>query len=183
MDLILETDRLLLRPFQPGDIPAIIAITTNPSISRYMQDMIYDDQEKAAAWIHMLDSLYSEAAPFALLTILLKDGCGPVGYIGVHPKEELDNEVEILYAITDSAQCKGYATEAGKALMNWCFQTAKRPFVTAIIKPDNLPSARAVQKLGFERVGDKTISYNGEATFFHYYRLNKPTKSRIESEE
>ncbi len=174
MSLTLETKRLSLRPFDQGDIQAVVAISTAPNVSCYMQDMIYDTQEKAEAWIAMLHRLYNPAAPLVVLAIVPKDGSGPVGYIGVHPKEELAGEVEILYAVMDEAKNKGYATEAGTALVNWCFDATGIPAIAAIIKPDNGPSARVAQKLGFERAGERTIPYNGKETFFHYYRLKAP---------
>lgn len=176
MSLILETKRLTLRPFDQSDIQAVVTISTNPNVSRYMQDMIYPTEQEASAWISMLASLYDLAAPFIVLAIVPKGNLEPVGYIGLHPKEELDNAVEILYAVVNDAQNQGYATEAGKAVINWCFEATDTPFITAIVKPDNLPSARVVRKLGFEQHGEATIPYNGKVTLFHYYRLTSPTR-------
>jgi len=176
MSLILKTKRLILRPFIQADTQAVVAISTNPGVSRYMQDMIYPADQEASAWISMLAHLHDPAAPFIVLAIVPKDNLEPVGYIGLHPKEELDNAVEILYAIVDDAQNQGYATEAGKAVINWCFEATDTPFITAIVKPDNLPSARVIQKLGFEQHGEATIPYNGKETLFHYYRLTALTR-------
>ena len=176
MSLILETKRLTLRPFDQGDIQAVVTISTNPGVSRYMQDMIYPTEQEASKWISMLARLYDPTAPFIVLAIVPKNELEPVGYIGLHPKEELDNEVEILYAIVEGAQNQGYATEAGKALVDWCFETTDTPFIAAIVRPDNTPSARVVQKLGFDHTIETSIPYNGEETLFHYYRLTAPTR-------
>ncbi len=178
MSLILETKRLTLRPFDQGDMQAVITISTNPCVSRYMQDMIYPTEQEASVWISMLARLYDPAAPFIVLAIVPKGNLEPVGYIGLHPKEELDNAVEILYAVANDMQNQGYATEAAVALIHWCFETTDTPFISAIVKPDNIPSARVVQKLGFEQHGEATIPYNGKETLFHYYRLTSPTRQK-----
>jgi ribosomal-protein-alanine N-acetyltransferase len=45
-----------------------------------------------------------------------------IGVVGVHPKDEIDNEVEVLYGISDNYNNKGYATETTKALIQWIFE-------------------------------------------------------------
>ena len=171
MELNLETPRLTLRPFAMGDMQSVTEITSRPNVSRYMTDMIYNTPEKAVAWIHMLGRICNENEPCVLLAIVPKDATKPIGYIGLHPKDTLNNEVEILYALADEHQNKGYVTEAGKALATWCFQRTSVPFIAAIVQHSNLASSRVVEKLGFRYEGEKTLPHNGIETHFHYYRL------------
>jgi ribosomal-protein-alanine N-acetyltransferase len=171
MDLTLETKRLILRPFAMGDMQSITEITSRPNVSRYMSDMVYDTPDKAEAWIQELNRICNENEPCILLAIVLKDASVPIGYIGLHPKDTLDNEVEILYALNDEQQSKGYVTEAGKALAGWCFAETSVPFIAAIVQHSNIASIRVVEKLGFRYEGEKTLPHNGIMTNFHYYRL------------
>ncbi len=171
MELILETQRLTLRPFAMGDIQSVTEITSRPNVSHYMSDMVFDTPDKAEAWIHELDHICNESEPCVLLAIVPKDAVAPIGYIGLHPKDTLNNEVEILYAIADEHQNKGYVTEAGKALATWCFQRTSTPFIAAIVKHSNLASSRVIEKLGFTYEGEKALPHNGIETHFHYYRL------------
>ena len=171
MDLVIETSRLVLRPFAKDDAPAVTEITSRPIVSRYMTDMIHDTHEKAEAWIRMLDRICNVKEPCVLLAIVLKDTAAPVGYIGLHPKDTLDYEVEILYAMADEHQNQGYVTEAGKALTGWCFHSTPIPYLAAIVQPGNAASIRVVEKLGFRYESDKTLPHNGLLTAFHYYRL------------
>ncbi len=171
MDLVIETPRLTLRPFAKDDVPAVTEITTRPAVSRYMTDMIYDTRQKAEAWISMLDRICNVKEPCVLLAIVPKGTTAPIGYIGLHPKDTLDNEVEILYAMADEQQNKGYITEAGKALTGWCFANTPVPYLAAIVQPSNEASARVVEKLGFRHEGERAIPHNGILTSFHYYRL------------
>jgi [ribosomal protein S5]-alanine N-acetyltransferase len=171
MELTLETQRLTLRPFTMGDIHSVTEITSRPIVSRYMTDMVFDTPDKAEAWIRELDRICNENEPCVLLAIVPKDTVIPIGYIGLHPKDTLDNEVEILYAMADEHQGKGYMTEAGKALTGWCFQSTSIPFIAAIVQHSNIASIRVVEKLGFMYEGEKTLPHNGILTNFHYYRL------------
>jgi RimJ/RimL family protein N-acetyltransferase len=171
MELTLETQRLTLRPFAMGDIQSINEITTRPNVSHYMTDMVFDTPNKAEAWIRELDRICNESEPCVLLAIVLKGTSSPIGYIGLHPKDTLDYEVEILYALADEHQNKGYVTEAGKALVNWCFGSTSVPFIAAIVKHSNLASSRVVEKLGFRYEGEKFLPHDGIETHFHYYRL------------
>jgi ribosomal-protein-alanine N-acetyltransferase len=172
MELTLKTQRLTLRPFAVSDVPSVTEITTRPNVSHYMTDMVYDTSDKAEAWIHMLDRICNEYEPCVLLAIVLKDTATPIGYIGLHPKDTLDNEVEILYAITDEHQGKGYVTEVGKALAGWCFQNTSIPFIAAIVQHSNTASIRVIEKMGFTYEGEKTLPHNGIMTVFHYYRFH-----------
>jgi ribosomal-protein-alanine N-acetyltransferase len=171
MKLTLETQRLLLRPFAIGDIQNITEITSRPNVSHYMTDMVFDTPEKAAAWIQELDRICNENEPCVLLAIVPKGTSIPIGYIGLHPKDTLDYEVEILYALADEHQSNGYMTEAGKAITGWCFQNTPVPFIAAIVQHSNIASTRVVEKLGFRYEGEKTLPHNGIMTHFHYYRL------------
>lgn len=171
MELILETRRLTLRPFAMGDIQTITEITTRPNVSRYMTDMVFDTPGKAEAWIRELNSICNENEPCVLLAVVPQDTMAPIGYIGLHPKDTLNNEVEILYALADEHQGNGYMTEAGKALTGWCFQNIAIPFIAAIVQHSNAASIRVIEKLGFRYEGENTLPHNGIMTKFHYYRL------------
>jgi RimJ/RimL family protein N-acetyltransferase len=177
----LQTGRLILRPFTMDDVKAVMEITSSPVVSRYTGDMIYDTPAKAAQWVQMLQNVWDPLPPFLVMAVVPKQTGRPIGYIGLHPKEALDNEVEILYAMADEYQNNGYITEAGEAIIRWCFANTKVPYLVAVVKHSNAPSIRVAQKLGFLYAGERTYPYNGEMTDFHYYRLfsNKESEGTI----
>jgi RimJ/RimL family protein N-acetyltransferase len=57
------------------------------------------------------------------------------------------------YTLATEHQGKGYATEALAALLDWLFTVAKVHRVSATIDPQNLPSARVLERNGFRYVG------------------------------
>jgi len=71
----------------------------------------------------------------------------------------------------------GYANEAVKALVEYCFNELALTELVAVVKPDNRPSRNVLEKLGFEYVNqvsglpEEFDFYNGEL----YYTLSKKT--------
>jgi len=96
--------------------------------------------------------------------------------VGVHSKAEINNEVEILYGISDTYQGNGYATEVSNALIQWIFKNTELKSLTAIVKPKNIPFKTVIEKLGFECVDTKVIPYDGHMCTFDYYKLYNSQK-------
>jgi RimJ/RimL family protein N-acetyltransferase len=66
-----------------------------------------------------------------------------------------DGGVEIGYHVREPHRRRGYASEALHALLNWAFAHAEVDEVVAETSPDNIPSIRLLEKLGFVRVGSQ----------------------------
>ena len=171
--LRLETGRLLLRPFARRDAAAASYNSRQPSVAHFMSDMVLPTKRHARRWIRWIEQKMDVKIPFVLLAVELKESGRCIGLIGIGPKRELDNEIEILFEIADEHQSRGYITEAGKALIAWTFDNTGIPQLIAIVKHDNLASQRVIAKLGFVYAGERRIDYDGQMTDFHYYRLER----------
>lgn len=171
IDIRIETDNLILRPFLVSDAKDAEDYSQQPKVSYWMSDMVLHNESEAISWISWINEKYSTKEPFIILAIEHKVHHKCIGVVGVHAKEELDNEVEILYAISDSYQGNGYATEASKALIQWIFENTELKDLTAIVKPENIPSKTVVGKLGFKCIDTRVIPYDGQMCKFDYYKL------------
>ncbi len=60
--------------------------------------------------------------------------------------------VELGYALHPSARGNGYATELGRACLDWADTVLRLPHVVAFVHPDNAASRRVLEKLGFAPV-------------------------------
>ncbi len=76
-----------------------------------------------------------------------------IGDIGFKGKPDSDGAVEVGYGISSTAQNKGYATEAVKALINWAFSTNKVTTIKADCLEDNIPSIKVLGKIGMKQTG------------------------------
>ena len=75
-------------------------------------------------------------------------GCG-----GFKGPPRPDGSVEIGYSVLPQYQRCGYASEAIGGLVDWAFAHGKVSYVIAETAPENKPSIRLLEKLGFRAVG------------------------------
>jgi len=168
---IIETERLVLRPFRRRDAAAASYNSRQPSVAHFMSDMVLPTKKDAKRWIRWI---YREVTVSGVLAVTLKSSKKCIGLVGAVRQSKVDNEIEILFAIADEYQNNGYAAEAGSALIDWVFANTEVPYLVAIVKHENLASQRVIAKLGFAYSGERRAEYDGEMTDFHYYRLNRP---------
>lgn len=75
---------------------------------------------------------------------------------------------------------KGYATEAGRAMLNYGFSILQLPVIYAVVKPENYASIRVTQKLGIDSVGLTNKYYNTELLLFQKDAPHKIKGATIE---
>jgi ribosomal-protein-alanine N-acetyltransferase len=75
------------------------------------------------------------------------------------------DDVELAYRLARTAWGQGIASEAGAVLLDYAFHTLRLPRVVAVTYPENRPSQRVLDRLGFARQGE--VDYKGvRATFY-----------------
>jgi len=169
MDIKIETSRLILRPVTASDAAAMSRNSKQPAAARFLSDMVWDTDEKAHAFIQWFNAeKYNVDTPHVFLTVTMKGNGQLIGFVGVGPKAELGNEIELGYLISEEYYNNGYATEAGKAMIWWAFEEAGQDVLSAIVSPENPASRRVLEKLGFV-YGDTRTWDDGISS--HYFRL------------
>jgi ribosomal-protein-alanine N-acetyltransferase len=151
----LETERLLIRPWQPEiDRAPLTAITQDLEVMRFVHDgKPYTEEE--------IDQLFARharnLAEFGVcMGALIEKSTGRLaGITGVQPLGTT-GDLEIGWWLARDLWGRGYATEAGRAAMNHVLETLQRPRVVAIIDPDNEASKRVVGRLGLTLEGRYT---------------------------
>jgi RimJ/RimL family protein N-acetyltransferase len=76
-----------------------------------------------------------------------------VGSINLKGPPDPEGDVEIGWGLNESAQKRGYATEAAAAMIHWLFQQPGVASASATISDDNYRSQRLAATLGFVRTG------------------------------
>jgi RimJ/RimL family protein N-acetyltransferase len=83
-----------------------------------------------------------------------------VGHIGFHTKPDppylepyAPGGVEYGFVVFPSYRRKGYGREACNAMMRWAYDRHNVADFILTIRPDNRPSLRLAESLGFEKVG------------------------------
>ncbi|MDB5694964.1 MAG: family acetyltransferase [Sphingomonas bacterium] len=147
-----RTPRLTLRPGWPEDAAALHRAIAHEAVAMKLARLPWPYlPDHAETWLR------TAPAPgnHPLLIFAHDLGATPVlvGGIGLHPAED---ELEIGYWLTPAAWGRGYATEAGRAVLDMARYALGRERLTAYHHLDNPASGQVLRKLGFRETGRAT---------------------------
>ena len=156
-DIILMTDRLILRPLKTEDRPDIHRnIYHDKEVQRYYLAP-YIEKEEDVDLAGMINRCRERR--IYVFAIVLKETSDVIGMINqCDSADENDRSVELAYATGSSYWNQGYMTEALRAGCQFMFREYKMHRVEAFILPENERSIALVNRLGFTYEG-KRISY------------------------
>jgi len=151
-DCLLRTERLLLRPLRENDAPAIFAIRSNPTVMRYHTTTPWAELNLATAWIARNVAAMQSGA-YLSLGIERTEDQALIGTCGLFNLDEQCRRAEIGYELNHDAWGKGYMHEALLTLLKYAFSTMSLNRIEADIHPDNIGSAKSLERLGFQKEG------------------------------
>lgn len=162
--MLIETQRLLLRPLVLADVEALVQIWTDPDVTRYMGGP--RDPVKVRASLAE-DAQANPPPQFDLQPVIAKVTGRIVGHCGITEKTVDDRaEHELVYVLAKSAWGKGYATEIAHAIKNYAFEQMNLKRIIALIDPENVASRRVAEKVGL-RYEKETIRPGGKRMHVH----------------
>jgi RimJ/RimL family protein N-acetyltransferase len=162
----LETERLIIRPFELGDLDEIHQI---------LDLDLKDDwpRHERANWLQWTVLNYEQLAklhqpPFGDRAMVLKSANRLIGACGLapclmpfellpsfHPQADdspitghYTSEIGLYYALSMVYWGQGYATEAAAALIDYAFSQLNLKRILATTTSENLHSMRVMQRLG-----------------------------------
>ena len=160
---ILETERLILREFRATDLDAHAATLGDAEVMRHIggEPLSREDSWRRLA---MSVGMWSLLGMGPWVVERREDG-RYLGHIGFFEFERdmqpsIKGEPEMGWIFDRAAHGQGYATEAGKAALQWADEVLKPASIPAIIDLENEPSMRLAERLGFVRQPDAI--YKGE---------------------
>jgi ribosomal-protein-alanine N-acetyltransferase len=143
---VLETPRLRLRGTRLADIPALIALWTDPEVTRYMGG----PRGEAALREGLIRAADDPLAEVYDLWPLEEKATGQViGHCGLIRKQiEGTDEVELVYVVARGRWRRGYGSEIAEALKRHAFDTFELDRIVSLIDPENIASQRVAEKIG-----------------------------------
>ncbi len=145
-----RTKRLTLRPGWPEDAPAVAAAIGHESVVRHLSRVPWPyTQDDAADWL-------ARSRGVTEVFFLVFDHLGAaeprlVGAAGLHPA---GGELELGYWYTPDAWGNGYATEAGRAVVDIARHALGVRRLASRYHLNNPASGRVLRKLGFVAPGE-----------------------------
>ncbi len=147
---VIETSRLILRPFTIDDVDAVWAYASDPEVTRYMDWSTHTSQAVTADWIqHTLN----QSSPLSEHTWGIATKEDPTQIIGSIGCSAIEFKVSFGYVLNRTSWGHGYATEAATELIAQLFAIPGVKRVWAVCDCANTASANVLAKAGCIREG------------------------------
>ena len=180
MNLILETNRLMLRPLELSDAEDMFAMDRNPEIHRYLWQKPTQTIEESIKIIDYVLSQYKTNKIGRFATIL-KDTNEFIGWTGIkfvteQPENGNINFYDYGYRLNEKFWGKGYATEASIAWLEYGFNEMKIEKMNAYTHAENQASNHILEKIGMSLI-EKYLDKSN--TFWNWWLMENNTSSLI----
>lgn len=146
---IIVTPRLLLRPFEPADLPDVARLFADPEVMRFIRAprTLIESEEKFRSMVADFNR-----DGFGMFAVVDRREKAFIGRCGLQPLPGT-GLYELGYTFFPNAWGKGYATEASKAVLHRAFEEWGLDEVVAVADREHIRSIRVMEKLGmqFER--------------------------------
>lgn len=170
-----RSDRFLMRPPEVKDARQIACCVNDLEMARNLARLPHPYAPKdALSWIEYADKARAQGREYAF--VITHAEAGVIGSVGFNHAQ--GEAWEIGYWVDKAVQRKGVATEAARALLQWGeSQFGVTEFMAGHFQ-DNPASGRVLEKLGFERVGEKQMysAARGGQDLAWRYALSVPTR-------
>lgn len=152
--MILETARLILDELAVGrDEMFVFELLNEPGFLDNIGDREVTDLEAATGYIEKGPAASYAANGFGLWRVILKAAGEPVGMSGLVKRDGLDDP-DIGYAFLERHWGRGYAQEAGVAVLEYARNILNIPKIVAVTSLDNAASAAVLEKIGLTFAGE-----------------------------
>ncbi len=143
-NLIIETERLLIRPFTVEDIEPSYTMNLDAEVSKYTGDGgIVSKKEIERRIVENVLADYTKHG-FGRLAVEVKGENKFIGFTGLKYLEDMD-EVDLGYRFMKEYWGRGIATESGKACVNFGFEELGLKKIIAMVLPKNTGSINVLK--------------------------------------
>ena len=148
----IETERLVLRAFEPEDLDAVHAMRSDPRVTRYLYWDVHTREESRAALEQRIGfrGILKEGDVLAVAWVERTSG-EIVGDLILRCLSTEHSVGELGFVVLPDHQGHGYATEASRAMLSVAFDEIGFHRVVGHLDARNVASARVLEKLGMRR--------------------------------
>jgi RimJ/RimL family protein N-acetyltransferase len=158
---MIETDRLILRPWREADREAFVTIICDPEVGAWLGGA--RSRAQAGADFDRMRAFWSEHG-YGQLAVVRKSDEALVGRVGVRRqppewKHPMMGEVEVGWMLARDAWGHGYATEAAAAVLPWGFDALATPTIYSWTAVTNHRSEAIMRRIGMTRAPDRDFEH------------------------
>mgnify|MGYP001609588336 CR=1 FL=1 len=139
------------KPLENSDFVLISRLVEQPGVSHFLVDAPKLGRERLTLWFERSAKAFANGRTglFAM-----REGDALVGFAGLlvldvgRPEDEY-----LLYVIDVAERGRGLATKAAAFVVDYAKKKSRTKKIIATVDPENAPSVRVMQKLGFADAG------------------------------
>lgn len=169
MDIIYQTDRLILRSILPSDDQGMFQLDSDPEVHRHLGGRTVESIDESRKIIERVQKQYHDFK-IGRWAVIEKSSNSFIGWSGLKYCQKKENGhinyYDLGYRFIRSAWGKGYATESSWPAIQHAFKVLKLPVLYASTVKDNLASRRVLEKLGFVFTNLYNDSDFGECSWY-----------------
>ena len=151
-NLILESERLLLRPIKKSDTDDIFEIFSDIEVMKYYDLLPFLTKDDAINQVEVFRKCLSEKTMIRW-GIELKESGKLIGTCGFFAFSEESLKAEMGYELNREYWNKGIMSEALKMIMDFIFRETDINRIEAYVEPMNTASLKLLESLGFTKEG------------------------------
>ena len=148
---MIETPRLILRPWRESDFAPFAELNAGPFVMRYMRGVL--TREESDAYIQRIQQHLADHGfcKWAVEAPGVAPFIGAVGLSHVRFEASFTPAIEVAWRLNRPFWGQGYATEAAGAAIKDGFTRIGLQEIVALTRPANIPSQRVMERLGMQR--------------------------------
>jgi RimJ/RimL family protein N-acetyltransferase len=173
MNLVIETNRLILRPLELSDADDMFAMDKNPEVHKYLWQTPALHIDEIIKVIEYVRSQYLKNNIGRFATIVKETG-EFIGWTGIkfvddHVENGNTNFYDYGYRLNEKFWNKGYATEASKAWLDYGFNQMKIDKMNAYTHSENGASNHILEKIGMKLMENYT---DKDGVIWKWWQMN-----------
>jgi RimJ/RimL family protein N-acetyltransferase len=172
--LVLETDRLILRPFRERDLAVYAEINADPAVVEFLDGVplsraVSDEQANGA-------NQCFATRRFGKIAVERRGDGTFLGMCGLSIEPWFPHDLEIGWRLARAYWGYGYATEAASAWLAYAFESLGAPRVISVADAPNTRSIAVMRRIGMifdhaprlsdEGGGFDAVVYSMDAAFY-----------------
>jgi ribosomal-protein-alanine N-acetyltransferase len=161
----LATDRLILREPLANDSASLFELRSDEEVMKYVPRPPAKILQDVVDFISMVNNWHQKKNAILWFICKKEDPLIVIGTIGFWKFEFESYRVEVGYMLHLKHQNKGYMSEAIQGVLQYGFDVLNLHSVEARVDPENIPSFKILERIGFVREGYLTESLFNKGQF------------------
>lgn len=147
-----ETERLILRPWEEADLYDLAAVFARPEVWRFPFGRGFTRDEAATFMAARMEEWRDRG--WSHWAVVVRSDQRLIGFLGLNPPgflPEVMPAVEVGWRIHPDYWGRGLATEGGRAALRFGFEELGLPAIVSVCQPENVASWKVMEHLGMAR--------------------------------